>query len=131
QLLAGGDVLSPAHVRRALAGVPGLTLVNGYGPTEGTTFTCCHRLTDPAEGGAAVPIGRPIGGTRVHVVDRELRPLPAGVPGELAIGGDGVAVGYLGRAAATAERFVPDPFAGEAGGRLYRTGDLARRRADG
>jgi len=131
QLLAGGDVLSPAHVRRALSGLPGLTLVNGYGPTEGTTFTCCHLLTDPAAVGAAVPIGRPLGNTRVHVLDGELRPLPAGVPGELTIGGDGVAVGYLRRPELTAERFVPDPFGGESGDRLYRTGDRARCRPDG
>ncbi|MEA2690744.1 MAG: hypothetical protein QOJ16_131, partial [Acidobacteriota bacterium] len=127
QLLAGGDVLSPAHVRRALAALPGLTLINGYGPTEGTTFTCCHALREPGEPWRmtpTVPIGRPIGNTRVHVLDRELRPLPAGVPGELLLGGDGLALGYLGRPELTAERFVPDPF-GPAS-RLYRTGDRVR-----
>jgi amino acid adenylation domain-containing protein len=141
QLLAGGDALQPAQVRRALAGLPGLSLVNGYGPTEGTTFTCCHPLSDPAEVSENVPIGRPIANARVYVVDGELRPLPVGVPGELSIGGDGLAVGYLHRPALTAERFVPDPFAvpsgvpgvagGEAGGRLYRTGDRVRWRPDG
>ena len=135
QLIAGGDVLSPDHVRRALAALPGLVLINGYGPTEGTTFTCCHAMREPAGVGATVPIGRPIGNARVHVLDGELRPLPAGVPGELLIGGDGLALGYLGRPELTAERFVPDPFGpiegGEPGGRLYRTGDRARRLPDG
>ncbi|HEV7516915.1 MAG TPA: amino acid adenylation domain-containing protein, partial [Thermoanaerobaculia bacterium] len=134
QLLAGGDVLSPVHVRRALAALPGLVLINGYGPTEGTTFTCCHALRDPGEVGAveeSVPIGRPIGNARAHVLDGELRPLPAGVPGELLIGGDGLALGYLGLPGRTAERFVPDPFGLAAGDRLYRTGDRARWRPDG
>jgi amino acid adenylation domain-containing protein len=136
QLLAGGDVLSPEHVRRALSGLPGLTLINGYGPTEGTTFTCCHPMREPGEVGTTVPIGRPIGNASVYVVDGELRLVPAGVPGELLLGGDGLALGYLGRLELTAERFVPDPFGpaleiGKAGERLYRTGDRARFRADG
>jgi amino acid adenylation domain-containing protein len=129
QLLAGGDVLSPPHVRRALDRLPGLTLINGYGPTEGTTFTCCFPMTSAAEVGATVPLGRPIGNTRVHVLDAALRPLPAGVWGELCVAGDGLARGYLGRPDLTAERFVPDPFGD--GGRLYRTGDVVRVRPDG
>jgi amino acid adenylation domain-containing protein len=133
QLLAGGDVLSPLHVRRALAALPGCTLINGYGPTENTTFTCCHPLTDAAAD-RPVPIGRPIGNTTVVLLDRAGRPVPMGVPGELLAGGDGLARGYLGRPDLTAERFVPRPLAGEedaAGARLYRTGDLARWRPDG
>ncbi|HSF40834.1 MAG TPA: condensation domain-containing protein, partial [Thermoanaerobaculia bacterium] len=96
QLLAGGDVLSPAHVRRVLTALPGLTLVNGYGPTEGTTFTACHVMTGPEEGvtpHGSVPIGAPIAGTRVHILDRELQPVPPGVTGELFAGGDGLARG--------------------------------------
>jgi amino acid adenylation domain-containing protein len=135
QLLAGGDALSPAHVGRALAALlPGGRLIDGYGPTENTTFTCCHAM---AAGEAApvssVPIGRPIAATRAHLLDGELRPVPVGTPGELYAAGDGLARGYLGRPDATAERFVPDPCpVGAAGGeRLYRTGDLARHLPDG
>jgi amino acid adenylation domain-containing protein len=130
QLLAGGDVLSPPHVRRALAALPGLTLINGYGPTEATTFTCCFPMTDPEQAGVTVPIGRPIGNARVYVLDASLRPVPAGVWGELFVGGDGLSRGYLGRPDLTAERFIPDPFS-EAGARLYRTGDVVRFRPDG
>ncbi|HVS00351.1 MAG TPA: amino acid adenylation domain-containing protein, partial [Thermoanaerobaculia bacterium] len=131
QLLAGGDVVSPAHARRALEVLPGLTLINGYGPTEGTTFTCCHAMTVPAAIGDTVPIGQPISNTRAYVLDSGLRPVPVGVWGELYAGGDGVARGYLDRPDLTAERFVPDPFVEEPGGRLYRTGDLVRWRLDG
>ncbi len=136
QLLAGGDVLSPPHVRRALYGLPDTILINGYGPTEVTTFTCCFPMTpsgssEPPE--ATVPIGRPIGNTRVHVLGPALRPVPCGVWGELCAAGDGVSRGYLGNPELTAERFVPDPFAapGGEGERLYRTGDIVRFLADG
>ncbi|HSK80756.1 MAG TPA: amino acid adenylation domain-containing protein, partial [Thermoanaerobaculia bacterium] len=131
QLLAGGDVLSPEPVRRALSGLPGTTVINGYGPTENTTFTACHRMRDPGEVETPVPIGAPIANTRVHLLDRSLKPVPVGVPGELFAGGDGVARGYRGRPDLTAERFVPDPFGAEPGSRLYRTGDLARWRPSG
>ncbi|HEX4726505.1 MAG TPA: non-ribosomal peptide synthetase, partial [Jatrophihabitans sp.] len=129
QLLAGGDVLDPGAVRTALAARAGRPLVNGYGPTENTTFTTCHSLTAPDQVGAVVPIGAPIQHTTVQVLDGQLRPVPIGVAGELYTGGAGLAQGYQGNPAATARAFVPDP-AGS-GGRLYRTGDLVRWRADG
>ena len=130
QLLAGGDVLSPPHVRRALDRHPGLRLINGYGPTETTTFACCHVMTASADVPDRVPIGRPVRGAALHVLDTALRAVPAGVPGELFIGGLGLARGYLGRPGLTALRYLPDPF-GPPGARLYRTGDRARWRADG
>ncbi|MFH8470763.1 amino acid adenylation domain-containing protein [Streptomyces sp. NPDC017991] len=130
RLIAGGDVLSSAHCDRALRAVPGLELVNGYGPTEGTTFTTCHRF-DARQPVTSAPIGRPIDGTRCHVVDGALRPVPVGVPGELLIGGEGLSRGYLGRPGLTAARFVADPFSGRGGERLYRTGDLVRWRSTG
>ncbi len=132
QVLAGGDVLSPDHVRRALGIVGGGqgVLVNGYGPTENTTFTCCHPMpagSRPAEG--AVPLGRPVPNTTVRLVDARGRLVPVGVPGELLAGGAGLASGYLNRPELTAERFIADPL--HPGETLYRTGDLARWRADG
>ena len=128
-VLAGGDVLNPGTVRDVLTARRGRPLVNGYGPTENTTFTACHVMTDPGQVAATVPIGRPIQHTTVHILDARGRPAPIGVTGELYTGGDGLARGYAGNAAATAEKFVPDPYGH--GTRLYRTGDLARRRADG
>jgi amino acid adenylation domain-containing protein len=125
QLLAGGDVLPADAARRVVERFPACRLINGYGPTENTTFTCCHTVP-PGWSGARVPIGVPVSNTRVYVLDRALRPVSVGVPGELYAGGDGVARGYLGRPALTAERFVPDPFSGRPGARLYRTGDMVR-----
>jgi aspartate racemase len=131
QLLAGGDVLSVPHVKSVLRDLPGTALINGYGPTECTTFACCHRVTDAAGLGSSVPIGRPIANTRAYVLDSRGAMVPTGVPGELYIGGDGLAREYLNLPEQTAERFVPDPFADDPGARLYRTGDLVRRRPDG
>ena len=129
-LMAGGDVLSPPHVDRVLRENPGLVLMNGYGPTESTTFTTGHLMISPPGADGALPIGRPISNTQVYLLDRGLRLVPTGGLGELCIGGDGLARGYLNRPDLTAERFVPDPF-GPPGGRLYRTGDLARYRSTG
>jgi aspartate racemase len=132
QLLAGGDVISSSDVSKALAELgPEGRLINGYGPTESTTFACCHvmragdRVADP------VPIGRPISNTQVYLLDERLQPVPLGAPGELCIGGDGLARGYLNHPDLTAQKFVPNPFSNQPGARLYRTGDLARYLADG
>ena len=104
-------------------------LINGYGPTENTTFTCCHVVTEESGLHRSVPIGQPIPGTQVYLLDSNLRPVPVGVAGELYVGGDGLARGYLNRPELTAQRFIPHPFT--RGERLYRTGDLVRYEADG
>ena len=131
QLLAGGEALSVAHVRRMLEVIGSGRLINGYGPTENTTFTCCYVMTADTRIENTVPIGRPIANTQVYVLDRHLQPVPVGVYGELYIGGDGVARGYLNRPELTAEKFVADPFDATGAGRLYRTGDLVRWLPDG
>jgi amino acid adenylation domain-containing protein len=133
-LLTGGEALSVPHIRRALALLPSTQLINGYGPTESTTFACTHPIPrdgDPAPSGS-IPIGKPIANTRCFVLDSNLQPVPIGVPGELFIGGDGLALGYLNQPEFTAQRFLPDPFSPpRPDGRLYRTGDLCRWRPDG
>jgi amino acid adenylation domain-containing protein len=129
EVWAGGDVLAPDAVRQVQESCPGTTVVNGYGPTETTTFATCHRIPVPAAA-APVPIGRPLGNTRAFVLDRRLRPVPAGTVGELYLTGTGLARGYLGQPGLTAERFVAAPYS-EPGDRMYRTGDLARWTADG
>jgi amino acid adenylation domain-containing protein len=131
QLLAGGDVLSVPHVRRVLEAHPGLRLVNGYGPTENTTFSCCHRIHAEDAERASIPVGRPIAGSTAYVLDAHLHPVPVDVPGELYVGGEGLARGYLGAPALTAARYVPHPFSATPGARLYRTGDRLRWRPDG
>lgn len=97
-LLAGGDVLSARHVRTTLAELPGCVVHNGYGPTENTTFTCCHPMVRPGEVGDSVPIGRPIANTEVYLLDERLQPVPVGVPARLFTGGAGLARGYGSRA---------------------------------
>ena len=131
QLLVGGDVLSPTHIRKAMDRLPGCRLINGYGPTEGTTFTCCHTITRDDAQGTSIPIGKPIANTKVYLLDRTYQPVPVGEAGELCVGGDGLARGYLNQPELTAERFVPNPFSVEPGSCIYRTGDLARYRNDG
>ncbi|WNG56868.1 non-ribosomal peptide synthetase [Archangium gephyra] len=130
QLLTGGDVVSAPHVRRVLEQLR-IPVTACYGPTESTLFTSCFRMTHPEQPGDSVPIGTPIANTQVYLLDAHLRPVPVGVPGELYIGGDGLARGYLSRPDLTAERFLPNPFSSNPGERLYRTGDLARWRPDG
>jgi amino acid adenylation domain-containing protein len=135
RLLVGVEPI-PLRVLRALAErIAGLRIVNGYGPTE--TSICAtlypidpHAATRCPTSGRT-PIGRPVGHQEIYGLDEHLRPVPIGAPGELFVGGAGVAHGYLGRPALTAQRFVPDPFSGTLGARLYRTGDRARRMPDG
>ncbi|MFF8641718.1 amino acid adenylation domain-containing protein [Streptomyces sp. NPDC015345] len=129
EVWTGGDVVDAEAVRRVRRHCPGTVVVNGYGPTEATVFATAHRVTGPGPSGPP-PIGRPLDGTRVHLLDARLRPVPDGCAGEVYLAGAGLAHGYLGRTAATAERFVPDPH-GAPGTRMYRTGDLARRTPEG
>jgi amino acid adenylation domain-containing protein len=142
QLLAGGDVLSVSHVHKFLQERGDCHLINGYGPTENTTFTCCYRIAKPSQLGTSVPIGRPISNTQIYILDRHLQPVPIGVPGELYIGGDGLARGYLNRPELTEEKFISNPFdkskvksqkskARDIKQQLYKTGDLARYLPDG
>ena len=126
-LIAGGDVLSVKHVQKALRHLPGLTVVNGYGPTENTTFTCCHVMQREPATGFAIPIGRPVSNTSAYIVDPLLRLVPDGMPGELLAGGDGLARDYLNSPDLTLARFIPNHMTNVPGDRLYRTGDLVRR----
>lgn len=127
RLLVGGDVVSPVHVQRVLEACPGIEVVNGYGPTEATVFTCCHVITSPQDFSASsVPIGTPIANTQVFVVSDALQPVPHGSTGELCIGGTGLAKGYVNAPELTAERFITPTSGPLSGVRLYRTGDYCR-----
>jgi len=131
-LLVGGEALDPQRVREVLVGGGPRRLLNGYGPTETTTFAVCGWIREVPEGATTVPIGTPIANTWAQVLGPAMEAVPPGVPGQLFLGGPGLARGYLGRPGRTAGVFVPDPFAGDApgtepGGRLYRTGDQALR----
>lgn len=129
-VIAGGEALDPKWVRAVLEEQPPQRLVNGYGPTENTTFTCCGLIRELAPGATHVSIGRPIANSQVYILDQYLNPVPIGVPGELYAGGDGLARGYWNRPRLTAEKFVANPF-GPPGSLLYKTGDLARYLSDG
>lgn len=125
QLLTGGDVVSPGHVQKVLS-MGGIQVINGYGPTENTTFSCCYKVPHDWSGDV-LPIGKPIAGTTAYILDDRLQQVPIGVVGELYVGGDGLANGYAGQPMLTKERFI----AHEQFGRLYRTGDLVRYQFDG
>ncbi|MER6175999.1 amino acid adenylation domain-containing protein [Streptosporangium sp. NPDC001681] len=129
EVWTGGEAASPAAMLRVMEHCPATEVHNGYGPTETTTFVICREMTPELAGAGTAPIGRPMDNTRAYVLGRDLAPVPPGAPGELYLAGSGLARGYLGRPALTAERFVADPF--DAGGRLYRTGDRVRWSADG
>lgn len=127
-LYAGGEALSVDHVVKAVTALPDGQMLNGYGPTETTTFATLYACCSDED--ASIPIGRPLSGTQAYVLDRWMGLCPPGAVGELYLGGAGVARGYVGRPGLTASRFVPDPFGG-GGRRLYRTGDRVRWRSDG
>src|SRR5262249_31628910 len=131
-LLVGGDAVNPVSARAVLSHpTPPARLLNGYGPTENTTVSTWFPINRLAADATTVPIGYPIANSVAYVLDEAMQLVPFGVPGELYVGGDGLADGYLARPELTAERFVPNPFGGRPGARLYRTGDLVRRRKDG
>ena len=129
--IIGGEQLTAEHIAFWRENAPETDLINEYGPTETVVGCCIYKVPSGESIEGAIPIGRPIAGTRLYVLDRQMQPVPVGAQGELYIGGIGVARGYLNRPGLTADRFVPDPHSGEPGARLYRTGDLARWRADG
>ena len=132
QLLIGGEQLSAPHVLKAQAALSGTQIINGYGPTENTTFTCCYPIPQEVSPDAKIiPIGYPIANTDVYILDKNLQPVPVGVPGELYTGGDGLARGYRNRPELTGEVFIPHTFRREPQARLYKTGDLVRRFPDG
>jgi amino acid adenylation domain-containing protein len=131
QVVVGGEALDPRWIREALRNGPPMKLINGYGPTETTTFAITFPIRDVAEEASNIPIGRPISNTRVYILDANREPVPIGVAGEIYIGGDGLALGYLNRPELTAQKFVRDPFSNDPHARLYRTGDIARFLPDG
>lgn len=130
-VLVGGSAIDTKWIAACLRDGPPHRLVHVYGPTESTAFASWHLIDHVAKDASSIPIGGPLANTQLYVLDRELSPVPAGIAGEIYIGGDGLARGYRNRPGQTAEKFIPDIFSGRHGARLYRTGDRARRGADG
>jgi len=130
-LIVGGESLDPVVMAGVLRNSPPQHLVNGYGPTETTTFAITHEITEVAEGAKGIPIGRPIANTQVYLLDGHGEPVPVGVAGDIYIGGAGLGHGYLNQPGLTAERFMACPYSTVAGARMYKTGDLGRYQADG
>ncbi|HEY6923334.1 MAG TPA: amino acid adenylation domain-containing protein, partial [Steroidobacteraceae bacterium] len=131
-LLFGGEVCDPRAVRNVLQRGAPRHLLHVYGPTETTTFATSYPVVRVAAEATSLPIGRPIANTRIYILDGQCQPVPVGVTGEICIGGDGVALGYLNRPELTAEHFVADPFSDDdSPARMYKSGDLGRWRADG
>ena len=126
-LLVGGDVLNPTTINKILKKCKGIKIINGYGPTENTTFSTCFEIDKEYK--SNIPIGKPISNSRVYILDKNNNLQPVNVSGELCVAGDGLARGYLNREDLTKERFVEDPFRN--GDRMYKTGDLARWLPDG
>ncbi|MGK7931603.1 MAG: amino acid adenylation domain-containing protein, partial [Microcystaceae cyanobacterium] len=132
QLLTGGEALSVPHISKALQVLPLTQLIDGYGPTESTTFTCCYPIPPSLESNIpSIPIGKPITSTQTYILDSNLNPVPIGVIGELHIGGEGLARGYLNKSDLTAEKFINNPFDPTQKNKFYKTGDLCRYLPDG
>jgi amino acid adenylation domain-containing protein/non-ribosomal peptide synthase protein (TIGR01720 family) len=130
-LYFGGEAADPNTARAVLQSSPPRRLIHLYGPTETTSFAAWNELESVAPDAKNIPIGRPITNAQIHILDRQQQPVPIGWIGEIYVGGEGVALGYLNRPELTAERFLADPFSNEPDARMYKTGDLARRHADG
>jgi amino acid adenylation domain-containing protein/FkbH-like protein len=128
-MMFGGEAGDPKSVARVLKHNPPQRLVNGYGPTENTTFSACYEVRTMPDDATTVPIGRPISNSQCYILDAQRNPIPIGVPGELHVGGEGLARGYWNRAQLTAQKFIPNPF--REGELIYKTGDLARWLPDG
>jgi amino acid adenylation domain-containing protein len=131
RMLVGVEPISESLLGAIGQGQPGLGIINGYGPTEATVCATFYSVPSRSAPDRRTPIGRGVDNCAIHLLDRRLQPVPLGVAGELWVAGAGLARGYLGRPALTAERFVPNPFSGESGTRMYRTGDLARYLPEG
>ncbi|MFD2371950.1 amino acid adenylation domain-containing protein [Brevibacillus sp. GCM10020057] len=131
QVMPGGEALPVWLARKCREKLPNARLINLYGPTENAVNTTSYHVEEIPLHETTIPIGRPIGGDRLYILDRQLQPVPIGVIGDLCMSGDGIARGYLNRPELTNERFLPDPFSETPGQRMYKSGDLARYRADG
>lgn len=132
EILTGGEALSVPHIKKAQQLLPNTQLINGYGPTENTTFTCCYRIPNPlSDDLTSIPIGKAIANTEVYILNSNLQPVTIGETGELYIGGDGLAQGYLNLPDLTAEKFISHPFSEDPTARLYKTGDAVRYLPDG
>jgi amino acid adenylation domain-containing protein/non-ribosomal peptide synthase protein (TIGR01720 family) len=130
-IMFGGEAADPKAVRTVLENGAPKHALNGYGPTENTTFSAVYEATHVPANATSLSIGKPIANSTAYILDTNFNPIPVGVVGELYVGGDGVALEYFNRPELTAEKFVPDPFSREAGAKMYRTGDLARYAPDG
>jgi amino acid adenylation domain-containing protein len=130
-LITGGDIVDPALIARIIQHGAPEHVLNAYGPTEGTTISTVFEISPSDLDKGALPIGKPVANTQIYILDTSGQPVPIGVTGEINVGGDGVALGYLGRPDLTAARFLTDPYSSAPNARLYKTGDLGRWRADG
>uniref|UniRef100_UPI001F57A0B8 non-ribosomal peptide synthetase n=1 Tax=Bacillus cereus group sp. BfR-BA-01381 TaxID=2920325 RepID=UPI001F57A0B8 len=130
-VVLGGDVIDPKAIKQVFKYGSPENLLNGYGPTENTTFSTWYSIQETLEEGKTIPIGRPISNTQTYILDNKLQLVPIGIPGELYVGGEGVARGYLNQPELTEEKFILNPFVSDSKARLYKTGDLVRYLPDG